>query len=153
MATAPISQPASIIRTLHARFEQANAEYDRTDAAQTALNRAGDKLDALRLNGALVENQAETDALRRALLLQVPDTWADALILQYHIWLEHDLQASQDEKPADNDQAALTIAMDTLFDFMACEVRADHAEIGQSFQNGCNLAHFKRRHRTGVVEG
>ncbi|MDB5583363.1 MAG: hypothetical protein JWR80_8539 [Bradyrhizobium sp.] len=152
MATTTNPQPASVIRAMHTRFEQANAEYDRIDAAQTALNRAGDRLEALRYDRALRENQTETDALRRAILLQVPDSWTDALILQYHIWLEQDLQASSDDKPSDADSSALLLAIDTLFDFMACEVQADHAAIGQAFQQGCNLVHFQRRHRTGEME-
>jgi hypothetical protein len=149
--TTNTTQTASVIRAMHARYEQCSAEYNRIDAEEARLRRGGESLTALHLDTAMHHNRIESDTLRQAILMQVPDSWPDALILQFHVWVEQDAQAAADQV-SEGERNVLSIAMDTLLDFMACEVQADHAEIGNDFQQARNMVHFKRRYRTGEVE-
>jgi uncharacterized membrane-anchored protein YhcB (DUF1043 family) len=91
-------------------------------------------------------NNAETDALRQAILYQVPTTWTEAMALLFHI--AFDLT----DKPTKEERAATQTALDTLLDFMCCEVDQDHEELGRHFQTSANIVFDKRRYRTGIVE-
>jgi hypothetical protein len=125
----------TFISALHARFEANGAEFDRIDQAD------GDTETAKH------QSMCEADAIRYAILAQVPSSWPDALILQFHIQLDHQFQVGADREP--DAEERLQLAMETLFDFMACEVEADHGEIGTLFQASCNRVFYARHHRTG----
>lgn len=152
--TTTTTQPASVIMAMHARFEQANAEYDRIDTALTAVHVASEHLTSrgLQLSRAMSDNQAECDALRLSILRQAPDSATDALILQYHIWLSHDMLENATDAITAQERAALSAAIDTMFDFLACETPGDHDGIGQAFRQGHKLARSNRRFRTGELE-
>ncbi|HEX8445833.1 MAG TPA: hypothetical protein VF649_04390, partial [Sphingomonas sp.] len=125
--------------------------YNVLDTAKLALgDDEADKFRAARYDEAMTMSEAETDALRTALLYQVPTTWADALILQYHIYLAHDLYTPGKEPPYE--RAALIVAIDTLFDFMATEVKADHEQIGDQFKRGTMRVWNRRRFRSVELE-
>jgi hypothetical protein len=142
--TAPERTPTpSLIRALHNRFETNQTEFAQIEDAAT-------KADSQHL--AARANELEADTLRLAILTQVPDTWTDAAILQFHIRIEHDLQAMATTPDCDGERAkALRMAIDTMFDFIASETNfdLDHEAIGKSFQQACITTHYARRHRTG----
>lgn len=149
MTTTP--ETLSPILSMHARYEANMAEYAVTEKAEYDARKARDD-DANAFERALQTLCREADALRAAILYQVPDTWAEATILQFHITNAYDMIATADAAPGD-DAIALSVAIDTLFDFMCCEVQQDHSEVGPSFSDGAIRVHFARRRRTGVVEG
>ncbi len=141
---------SSPILAMQHRYDAAWQEYNRIDVAATALRK--DHPDDLSLEFAyrdgMTTNNAETDALRPAILYQVPTTWVEAMVLQFHINIAHDLV----DEPSVEDRAALATAMDTLLDFMCCEVDQDHEALGRQFQTSANMVFDKRRYRTGIVE-
>ena len=141
---------ASPILTMHARYEAAWQEYNLTDLADTKLNKsdAAEDLLGFKYRTAETANNAETDALRQAILYQVPTTWPEAMILLFHTHVAADLT----DKPTKEERAATQTALDTLFDFMCCEVDQDHEALGKHFQASANIVFDKRRYRTGVVE-
>ena len=142
----------SLIAALHARYEATQTEYAAVAHADMAKSRERENTrDAQHYGTALLTSEHESDALRNAILFQVPDSWSDALILQYHIVCAHDMYAAV-MKPNEADYELLQTAIDTLFDFMCTEVRADAGEIGPAFKYGAERAFSLRRLRTGVVE-
>ncbi len=66
----------------------------------------------------------------------------------FHIHTAFDLT----DKPTEEEQAATKTAIDTLLDFMCCEVDQDHEALGKHFQASANIVFDKRRYRTGIVE-
>ena len=139
----------SPILAMHARDEKAWEEYNAIDAEHAQTPNDREHLGVrFRYREAMSSSQSEIDALRLAILYQVPKTWAEAMVLQYHIHIMNDLT----DKPSDEDRAALETAIDTLFDFMCCEVEQDHEELGKQFQTSANLVFTKRRYRTGILE-
>lgn len=154
--TNPASSAAVMtpIATMHARYEAAWAEDMRLEEAENALDDRSAAAETLkhRYDEAREKLGHETDALKVAILYQVPKSWADAIILQFHIWSMADLLASTDDRPEPEDRALL-IAIDTLFDFMACELAdIDHEAIGKMFKDGTMLAWRRRRTRTADLE-
>lgn len=143
----------STIRAIHARYEAVNQEYCKIDDCLSGLSGNDVLTEKMRLRNALDASLAERDALRLAILRQVPDSWIDAMILTYHIYNVHDLiDGSEPDARTPGEKEALAIAIDTLFDFMACEVDANHEEIGPSFQESAIYAYQRRRLRTGVTD-
>jgi hypothetical protein len=145
MATKASSAPtqgATFIRTLHARYEANAAEYLRIETSED--------VDGIPQERALSASNLEQDVIRATILMQVPDTWPDALVLQYHILVAQQLQNGIIKRDEEAEQR-LGIAIDTLFDFMACEIEQDHGESGPVFQQACNRVYSARRLRTGDV--
>ena len=155
MATAPERKP-SVIMALHSRYEAAFAEYQAVERAEMMGRRQGATDDretaVMHYRDAEKTLDLETDAIRNAILFQVPETWTEEMVLQYHIYCAHDLYANAD-KPDDGDIERLGLAIDTLFDFMCCSVNVAHEEIGLTFKDAAERVLMKRRLRTGVVEG
>jgi hypothetical protein len=139
----------SLIAALHARYEATQTEYSAVELADTP--RAKGSPDAQHFGTALTTLEREADALRDVILYQVPDTWSDALILQFHIACAYDMHSCA-SKPNERDNERLQVAIDTLFDFMCTEVRAEADQIGHGFAYGAERARRLRRLRTGVVE-
>ena len=148
---APVAPTAAVatspLLAMHARYEAAWEEYNTVDTAQLKLN---DKNEAerclkFRYSDALKANNAETDALRLAILYQVPTTWQEALVLQYHINSATDLHTLLPE----DERRALEVASDTLLDFMCDEV--DHDEEDGIFHRSECIVSDRRRFRTGKV--
>lgn len=140
----------ALILALHARFEANASEYARIETARVEDDDFGRLGQLSRATGA---SEAEEDALRHAILTQVPASSEDALVLMFHIRLEQDFQAHSVKTPSDAAKALLRTAIDTLFDFMACQSQFDHGEIGRQLQEACNTVFYARRHRTGEMEG
>lgn len=61
------------------------------------------------------------------------------------------MMINSEDQPEAEDHA-LTIAVETLFDFLCCEMKSDHEQVGSSFKDGAIRAYYLRRHRTGLVE-
>jgi hypothetical protein len=119
------------------------------DLADTNLGKDDDdQALSFRYEEAKRANNAETDALRQAILYQVPTAWPEAMILLFHIHVASDLT----DKPTKEERAATHTALDTLLDFMCCEVDQDHEALGKHFQASANIVFDKRRYRTGIVE-
>ena len=104
-----------------------------------------------RYKDAMTASERECDALRRAILFQVPHTMGEASILQFHIYIQYDLVAASTE-PSDPDKDALAVAIDTLFDFMASELGSGQDTIGPRFKAGANRVRQLRRFRTAELE-
>lgn len=135
----------SPIIAMHVRYETAWLEYNRIDDADIALDKSTDAGKSLtyRYHDAEQANTGETDALRLAILYQVPTTWLEAMILQFHIHIAFD----PDDSSTDENRAAISVAIDTLLDFMCGEI--DHDGLGRQFQNSARLVSNRRRFRTG----
>lgn len=143
---------ASLIAALHARYEATQTEYATIERADTPQAKQRQNTSHVQhFDTALLTSEREADALRNVILYQVPDSWSDALILQYHIAVAYDAHAAA-AKPKEEDSERLQIAIDTLFDFMCTEVRADAGEIGATFKDAAASVFRARRLRTGVVE-
>lgn len=150
MCTKP-SAAASPIRAMHTRYEEAWKQYNVVEAAEHRARADGDTKH-FDLQRAMQTLSQETDALQTTILHQVPDTWPEALLLQFHISNAADLLVNGAEPPSDEDKETLIGAVDTLFDFMCCELDLNHEELGASFKSAATRVHFQRRYRTGQVE-
>jgi hypothetical protein len=148
-SAANADHPDTIIPTLHRRYERTMAEYLVIEAAENA---AKDEIEKAGFRRACQDSVRETEALRLAILYQVPTDLTDAAILQFHVTCAYDMAISCEDQP-EAEREALTTAIDTLFDFLCCELKMDHEHVGLSFKDGAIRAHFNRRHRTGLVEG
>jgi hypothetical protein len=131
------------ILALHARHEACRREAEAIDRARD--DHQSDAEVSAGLADAAAANRAELDALREALLRQVPNGWSDALILAYH------LAAGLTDIPA-GDGAALRLASESLFDFMASVVDLDHEPLGERFQSATVRALRRRHLRAGRVD-
>lgn len=145
------AQPPTIM-AMHQRYETAMAEYLAVEKAERDAKNDGDDDSARSFERAMRSLCRETDALRLAILTQVPDRWDEAMVLQFHITNAADLLVSSDGAP-EAEQEALLTAIDTVFDFMCCERAEDHDALGREFQRAANRIFVTRRHRTGQVEG
>lgn len=147
-----MSTTTSPILALHARYEANEAEYDTIDEAAMRLgNSDADRGLMHRYKDAMTASERECDALRRAILFQVPDTMAEASVLQFHIHIQYDLVATSTD-PGDPDKDALAVAIDTLFDFMASELGSEQDAIGPRFKDGAERVRQLRRFRTAELE-
>ncbi|RDE05579.1 hypothetical protein [Sphingomonas aracearum] len=143
---------ATPIRVMHTRYEAAMSAANALDEAKLELGDSpADRQRETRYEEAMEAADAEGDALRTAIFYQVPTTWTDALILQYHITVAHGLHTPGKEPP--HEAAALTTAIDTLFDFIATEVNVDHEAIGDRFKAATMRVWNRRRFRTAELEG
>lgn len=149
----PTTAALSTIRVLHARYEENETGYVAIDHAdmERAKDAAGQML-GCRYRDALKESSAASEALRLAILFQVPTDRTDALILQYHIRVQHDLNANNSSENPAQDKLALDLAIDALFVFMARDL-ADHAQIGTHLAAGVRQASQRRDFRTGSLGG
>ncbi|GHH16128.1 hypothetical protein GCM10008023_19780 [Sphingomonas glacialis] len=153
MGNHPTTAAASLLQALHARFEANNAEYNVIEAARPADH---DLAERGKIDRATSANEYEADALRFAILTQVPDSHPDALVLMFHIRLEQDAQAHSAVPPSNREKSILATAIDTLFDFHACESESDdfdYGKLGKQLRTACRDVYDARRYRTGVVEG
>jgi hypothetical protein len=146
-----LNQPApSVLMAMHQRYEATMVEYLAIEAAwNTACKENDDQRH--QLERSCQSSCRETDALRLAILHQVPADLREAAVLQFHIANAFDLMAGCEDFPT-NEQEALTTAIETLFDFMCCELKHDHEQIGLAFKDEAVRAFFDRRHRTGEME-
>ena len=147
MSRSKTTPGASPILAMHARYEAAWTEFNSIEAAKANLNtkNEAERDLAYRYDEAMKANTGETDALRVAMLYQVPSTWQEALILQFHVQSAADpaLLATQGEKDA------LEVGHDTLFDFMSGEVDLEGAN--EVLRNTAEIVCDRRRFRTGSV--
>jgi hypothetical protein len=141
------TQP-SLIVSLHARYEAAWVEYNTIDSARVALNKKNEaeRLLDFSYEDAMKANHREIEALRLAIFYQVPTTWQEALLLQYHV--HSILEPSQ--AAAEEEAEALATAVDTLFDFMCDEI--EHEDVEGLFQRGEHLVSERRHRRTGKLQ-
>lgn len=148
------TQPCSpsVIEALHRRHEQVmDAMTVAEERSLAAGRRTSPPSLGIRLNAAASVISKEMDAIQAALLHQVPESWRDALILLYHVRNACD-QTIAGTVPSEAADERLQIAIDTLFDFMCCEVDADHGEIGAAFQAEATAVFTTRRLRSGEAE-
>lgn len=144
----------SALLAMHQRYEVATGEFDAIDCARSSL-RDSDDDEAVSLRRQYDEGCSssigETDALRTAILFQVPQDATDAAILQYHIANAFDMMESCEVYPK-HEQEALSTAISTLFDYtcrMACDAQQP---AGVAFAYSVAWASRKRRYRTGQLE-
>lgn len=145
-----MSQTLSPIMAMHRRYEQAQLEYEIIDDARQEAKDSGDK-EAFLLENAGHSSVREADALRIAILYQVPTRTAEAAVLQYHIAAMQDMIVGSEPR-RELEEEALSVAIQTLFDFLACKMKEDHEETGGgSFRDEAVRAYFARRRRTGEM--
>lgn len=139
-------QPTSLIATLHARYASVWAEHGRADCAATYAPPDGKV--RLWLDRGMEGLLRESDALRLAMLYQVPQTMEEAALLSYHVWSIYDSVAAltADEK------LALEAAVTALFDFLMRHGAADMNGHGEIFRAGTMLAWKSVRARTGEID-
>lgn len=142
--------PTSALMAMHRRYEQAQAEYDIIDTAHQTAKDGGDN-EAFLLEDAGQTSVREADALRMAILYQVPADIPEAAVMQFHIATMHDMIEGCTER-REPEEEALKVAIQTLCDFLACEMKEDHEQYaGASFRNEAVRAYFARRRRTGEL--
>ncbi|HVL77879.1 MAG TPA: hypothetical protein VM346_01175 [Sphingomicrobium sp.] len=141
----------SLILALHARYEAAWDEYNRLDNAKLALDESVEEERRLsfRYDDAMRRNQEEVDALRVAILLQVPSTDEELSILAFHMWSLYD---SDSETASGIEKRALEEGLNSTFDYLVGEGRCEMDRLGRQFANGASLAFDRRRFRTGQLE-
>ena len=152
---APVTLPISPLLVMHERYEAAWSAYAKIEAAENELDDSDQDRETLksRYEDARKKIVAETDTLRVAILHQVPMSWADALILQYHAWCMADVLEGINSRPEDM-REALLVGMETLFDFMAAEVAdVDQEAIGPMIKGQTMLAWNRCRTRAAELEG
>lgn len=145
----PVTQASSAILTMHQRYEAALMDFATAEKAEAKCAGAGPQFAFSHAMKTLIQ---ESDALRDAILYQVPRTWPEALVLQFHITNAFDMHANGTTPPTDAEKERLETALDALFDFMCCEVEQNHEALGRAFQDGAGRVFNLRRHRTGEVE-
>lgn len=150
LAQAARMGPESVILAMHSRYEAAQAEYTQLDYARSSIS-----ADAKSLNDhAQKELLVEQDALRSAILRQVPDTWADAAALTFHVANSYDLIADAEGEDWDEREGeALRIGLQNLFDFIASEKIGRPEALGDSFSLEVARVRSLRRRRSGHAEG
>jgi hypothetical protein len=138
---------SSAIVAMHSRYEAAAIEQEAIDQGPT------DGRARIRIDSAISDLVSEKDALRTAILRQVPDSRDEFAIVLFHANNSFDLIADTEgedwQKP---EAAALRIAMQHLFDFAASEFVSDPMAIGRAFTAEATRTHRLRRLRTGNVE-
>ncbi len=139
------AKPSALL-AMHARFEAAWDEYSIVDEAKTALGQKSDLGLILGYATGLRENNHESELLRHAVLHQVPSTDEELTVLAFHAWglFDYD-QNTQD------DHRALGQALNSIFDYLVGEGRADEEGMGRQFATGAMLAQNRRRCRTGLL--
>lgn len=143
---------ASAILAMHARFEAASIEYNRVDEAQPRkpADYGNENADTFRVyfrcEDGMRENAEESELLRHAILYQVPTTDKELSLLAFHAWGLFDY-----DQNTDSDRRALGQALNSIFDYLVSEGRADMEEMGRQFTNGAMIAFHRRRYRTGFV--
>jgi hypothetical protein len=78
---------------MHKRYEEAQTEYLTVEKAESQARKDGDE-SVFRLVHATKALIDESDALRVAILHQVPTSWIEAMVLQFHITAAFDMQAN-----------------------------------------------------------
>ena len=145
-APTTVATPTPII-AMHGRYITAWEEYNTIDVAATKLNdkNEAERILRFRYADAMGASSAEANALRLAILYQVPTTWPEALILQYHIHNIGDPHTTRTEE----ENNALEVALDTLLDFMCDEI--EHEDEDNIFQRSEHIVSERRRFRTGKL--
>lgn len=146
----------SLILALHARYEQAWGEYNRLEEARAAWAKAKPPSEEhsrkYQIESAQSESQREIDALRLALLHQVPTNWQEALVLADHVHTALAITDSFDTDRNDPERSAFETGFDTLLDFMFGEI--DHEGIGgYQMEQAEKIVRERRRFRTAQLEG
>ena len=159
MATDRLS--TSLTLALHARYEIAWLQHQaieaRTIGQKARIATAEQELQQgmRELQYSLEEadrvNQIEVDALRVAILFQMPTTWQEALVLAYHIHNSYDLR--DPEHTSDLEKQALQTGLDLLLDFMFGEIDHDQMDCcGTQMLNLANIVYDRRHTRLGGEE-
>lgn len=144
----------SALKAMHQRYEAATAEFNVIDETRSALRPShGDAVETYyrQLDEACSASIGETDALRTAILHQVPQDADDVAILHYHIAAAYDMMLGCETYPK-HEQEALTTAINTMLDY-ACGMAPDVQQLsGDAFAYCADQVNRKRRYRTGLVE-
>ncbi|RYG86128.1 MAG: hypothetical protein EON59_10695, partial [Alphaproteobacteria bacterium] len=121
----------SPILAIHKRYEDATNDYDAAERAESKAKLEQDTDLEFSADVAMRKISREQDALRIAILYQVPTNWKEALILQFHIMCLSDMMIGSERAGPDvgEEGAALQVAIDTLFDFMCCEVTEEGSDL------------------------
>lgn len=141
------------IRAMHARYEAASTELNAVDEAATKLTRTGRGGAAYdKAQRGIRASMREMDALRLAILYQVPNSPVEAMILSHHISIAYDmLYAGSDF--TDLERKALGAAVDALFAYIVGNMGGDHEALGEGFRYNANRTSEAVRLRTGVIAG
>lgn len=136
---------------MHKRYEETMAEYTRLELAENAARAEDTDYNETPYRTAMKSSCRESEALRTAILHQAPANAWEAAVLQFHISNGFDLMVGSSED-ADAEKEALQRGIETLLDFMCCQVRQDQEQIGAAFRDEAARVHVQRRYRAGQVE-
>lgn len=145
----------SLIKALHRQYERATAALDVIDNMPLGGESAAPPDGTWGRDEAAGVVTNELNALEAAILHQVPGSWAEALILLFHLRSACDhVTASTTRNQAASER--LHLAVDTLFDFMCCEIETGGdtipAALGMTLETAAARALRNRRLRTGMLE-
>ncbi len=148
MAPAAEENP-SLITALHQRYEFVTRVGEAVN--DTTLAARGASLSHLSEGDMVAEGQTlsrEADALQAALLHQVPDTWRDALILQFHVLNACDravLSTPRDEAHCER----LQLAIDHILAFIGDEL----GHLGEGLDSELTTQLQRVRRQRGIRAG
>jgi hypothetical protein len=151
----------SLILAIHARWERIWEDYAKIDKAQPRKPEVRPDLlpggrdpefeaqlnEYFRCKAGLEAMEREADHLRLALLYEVPSTDEELTILSHHIQEAFDYGEGLKEP----ERLAIREALNSCFDYLICENRAEIDGHGQGFRNSAMWAFHRRRYRTGLT--
>lgn len=137
----------SIILALHARYEAASTEHAAIEEAMSEKDYTGRSS----LFDALHASSEQCDLLSVALLHQVPTTDEEVTVLAGHTWNLSD-RLFENSKLRGVERRALRHGINSIFDYLVSEGRADMERMGPRFTSDAMLAFHRRCLRTGRID-
>jgi hypothetical protein len=143
-----VAAPAAptLIAALHQRFETVEAANHIADVAQP--NKGDDSTRYYALERAMHDLSAESDLIRRLILLQPPIDDADLTLVAFHVWLLVDRIDSFD-MPDKDDKIALRRGVQQIFNYLVSAGRVEMEKVGKCFSDCAILAFNAEQDRCG----
>lgn len=140
----PAAPVPSVILALHARNREAWDSHDRLDQASIK----GESGDGLNLQRGMEAIAREAEALREAIMYQLPTTDEELSILAYHTWATFE---TDNASTTERERQATDAALQAMFNYLASSGRVDVEKLGIAtsatiVRDGCSA-------RAGKVEG
>jgi hypothetical protein len=135
---------------MHARYEAAWTEFEAMELQEQKATRSGQECASYQLQQAQKANLREIDALRLAILYQVPNSGTDALVLCHHIESAFDL--IEEGSAHEAERQVVGVALSSLLDFMCRDGGQEPASLGAMFKASADRVRNTTRQRKGEVE-
>lgn len=138
----------SLILALHGAYDRATIAADLLDSASEKVPVYAPVERHARQSGierAERESERDTDALRLAILRQVPETSEELAIFAYHAWIYAGIYQGMTDMTEEQQQIELNA--EVIFNFLITANAAGMNAHGKRFQNGAALAFSARQMR------